>query len=37
MWSMASCDNILATGSWDTFVRLWDVGEAGVQFHSHIK
>lgn len=37
VWSMASCDNILATGSWDTYVRLWNLGEGGVQFLSHIK
>ncbi|XP_046353585.1 F-box/WD repeat-containing protein 9-like [Haliotis rufescens] len=29
IWSMDSQDNILATGSWDTFIRLWDL-QAGV-------
>lgn len=37
VWSMASCDNVLATGSWDTYVRLWNLGESGIQFFSHIK
>ena len=34
---MSSCDNVLATGSWDTFVRLWNIGEGDIQMLSQIK
>ncbi|KAK6180165.1 hypothetical protein SNE40_012361 [Patella caerulea] len=30
IWSLASVDSTLATGSWDTFIRLWNI-EAGCQ------
>lgn len=30
IWSMASIDGLLATGSWDTFIKFWDM-EAGGQ------
>ncbi|KAL3869197.1 hypothetical protein ACJMK2_041907 [Sinanodonta woodiana] len=36
VWSMASVDNILATGSWDTYLRLFDV-DANCQEMSRFK
>ncbi|KAL4223469.1 F-box/WD repeat-containing protein 9 [Mactra antiquata] len=36
IWSMASYDNTLVTGSWDTYVRLWDLGNDDIT-HQDIK
>ncbi|ESP00523.1 hypothetical protein LOTGIDRAFT_83319, partial [Lottia gigantea] len=36
IWSLASVDNQLATGSWDTFIKLWDV-DAGCESISKFK
>ncbi|XP_060568677.1 F-box/WD repeat-containing protein 9-like [Ruditapes philippinarum] len=37
VWSMASYDDTLVTGSWDTFIRLWDFNNGAVTKSSEIK
>ncbi|XP_052255967.1 F-box/WD repeat-containing protein 9-like isoform X2 [Dreissena polymorpha] len=37
VWSMASHGDTLATGSWDTFIRLWDTADGNVAMLSEFK
>lgn len=37
VWSMASKDDTLVTGSWDTYIRLWDINSGDIAVYSEIK
>lgn len=36
IWSLASMDDMLCTGSWDTYIKLWDL-QAGCSLVSQFK